>query len=40
MDNTTGADMLKEIEIKIDAYLKDKKSRFILPIHDRQICRV
>lgn len=34
MDNTTGADMLKEIEIKIDDYLKDKKSRFILPIHD------
>lgn len=30
----TGADMLKEIEIKIDNYLKDKKSRFILPIHD------
>lgn len=34
MDNTTGADMLKEIEIKIDNYLKGKKSRFILPIHD------
>ena len=30
----TGADMLKEIEIKIDDYLKNKKSRFILPIHD------
>lgn len=30
----TGADMLKEIEIRIDDYLKGKKSRFILPIHD------
>lgn len=30
----TGADALKEAEIKIQEYLKDKKSRFILPIHD------
>lgn len=30
----TGADLLKEAEIKICDYLKDKKSRFILPIHD------
>ena len=30
----TGADALKEVEIKICEYLKDKKSRFILPIHD------
>jgi DNA polymerase-1 len=30
----TGADALKEVEIKICDYLKDKKSRFILPIHD------
>ena len=30
----TGADALKEAEIKICEYLKDKKSRFILPIHD------
>ena len=30
----TGADALKEAEIKICDYLKDKKSRFILPIHD------
>lgn len=29
--------MLKEIEIKICDYLKDKKSRFILPIHD-EVC--
>lgn len=36
----TGADMLKEIEIKICDYLKDKKSRFILPIHDKPHCRV
>lgn len=36
----TGADALKEVEIKICEYLKDKKSRFILPIHDRQYCRV
>ena len=26
--------MLKVVEIKLDNYLKDKKSRFILPIHD------
>ncbi len=32
--------MLKEIEIKICDYLKDKKSRFILPIHDKPHCRV
>lgn len=36
----TCADALKEVEIKICDYLKDKKSRLILPIHDRQICRV
>jgi len=30
----SGADMLKEVEIKVCEYLKDKKSRFILPIHD------
>lgn len=30
----SGADALKEAEIKIYEYLKDKKSRFILPIHD------
>ncbi len=30
----TGADMLKEVEIRVCEYLKDKKSRFILPIHD------
>ena len=30
----TGADALKEVEIQICDYLKDKKSRFILPIHD------
>ena len=30
----TGADALKEVEIQICEYLKDKKSRFILPIHD------
>lgn len=30
----TGADALKEAEIQIQDYLKDKKSRFILPIHD------
>lgn len=30
----TGADALKEVEIKICDYLKDKKSRFVLPIHD------
>ena len=30
----TGADALKEVEIKICEYLKGKKSRFILPIHD------
>ena len=30
----TGADAMKEAEIKICEYLKDKKSRFILPIHD------
>lgn len=30
----TGADALKEAEIEICEYLKDKKSRFILPIHD------
>ena len=30
----TGADALKEVEIKICDYLKNKKSRFILPIHD------
>ena len=30
----TGADAMKEAEIKICDYLKDKKSRFILPIHD------
>ena len=30
----SGADALKEVEIKIIDYLKDKKSRFILPIHD------
>ena len=30
----TGADALKEVEIKICEYLKNKKSRFILPIHD------
>lgn len=29
--------MLKEVEIKICEYLKDKKSRFILPIHD-ELC--
>lgn len=33
----SGADMLKEIEIKVCDYLKDKKSRFILPIHD-ELC--
>ena len=33
----SGADMLKEIEIKVCEYLKDKKSRFILPIHD-ELC--
>ena len=33
----SGADMLKEVEIKICEYLKDKKSRFILPIHD-ELC--
>lgn len=36
----SGADMLKEVEIKVCEYLKDKKSRFILPIHDKQHCRV
>ena len=30
----TGADALKEAEIQICDYLKDKKSRFVLPIHD------
>ena len=30
----SGADALKGVEIKIIDYLKDKKSRFILPIHD------
>lgn len=30
----SGADMLKEVEIKVCEYLKDKKSKFILPIHD------
>ena len=29
--------MLKEVEIKVCEYLKDKKSRFILPIHD-ELC--
>lgn len=29
--------MLKEVEIKICDFLKDKKSRFILPIHD-EVC--
>ena len=33
----SGADMLKEIEIKVCEYLKDKKSRFILPVHD-ELC--
>lgn len=33
----SGADMLKEIEIKVCDYLKDKKSRFILPVHD-ELC--
>ena len=33
----SGADMLKEVEIKVCEYLKDKKSRFILPIHD-ELC--
>ena len=33
----TGADLLKEVEINICEYLKDKKSRFILPIHD-ELC--
>lgn len=30
----SGADMLKEVEIKVCEYLNDKKSKFILPIHD------
>ena len=30
----TCADGLKEAEIELQEYLKDKKSRFILPIHD------
>lgn len=30
----TGADALKEAELEMQEYLKDKKSRFILPIHD------
>ena len=29
--------MLKEVEIKVCEYLKDKKSRFILPVHD-ELC--
>lgn len=33
----SGADMLKEIEIKVCDYLKDKKSKFILPVHD-ELC--
>lgn len=33
----SGADMLKEVEIELCEYLKDKKSRFILPIHD-ELC--
>jgi DNA polymerase-1 len=30
----SAADMLKEVEIKICEFLKNKKSRFIMPIHD------
>lgn len=33
----SGADMLKEVEIRVCEYLKDKKSRFILPVHD-ELC--
>lgn len=29
--------MLKEVEIRVCEYLKDKKSRFILPVHD-ELC--
>ena len=36
----TGADALKEVEIKICEYLKDKKSRFILPIHDERALEI
>ena len=36
----TCADMVKTFEIRVDEYLKDKKSKFVLPIHDRHICRV
>lgn len=33
----SGADMLKEVEIRVCEYLENKKSRFILPIHD-ELC--
>lgn len=36
----SGADMLKEIELRVCDYLKDKKSRFILPIHDELVFEV
>ena len=36
----TCADGLKEAEIEICEYLKDKKSRFILPVHDEVIIEV
>ncbi len=30
----TCADALKEAIIRLDAYLKDKKSKMVIPIHD------
>lgn len=33
----SGADMLKEVEIKVCEFLKDKKSKFILSVHD-ELC--
>jgi DNA polymerase I-like protein with 3'-5' exonuclease and polymerase domains len=36
----SAADSLKSVEIKICEYLADKKSRFLMAIHDRPNCRV
>lgn len=36
----TAAELLKRAEIQIWEYLKDKKSRFILPIHDEVVIEV
>lgn len=36
----TCADLVKIAEIKVDKLLKDKKSKFILPIHDEFMCLI